>query len=136
PQIFRKANGLATVGPALGTLALALFAGRRKRSSASTAHGSSRWATTKELARAGILGDAGVVLCQTTEATYSTRVDRHGKAIVKARRLGRLVRHNGPEHVFCFAPTRSGKGVGLVIPTLVSWPHSVLVYDIKKENWS
>jgi type IV secretion system protein VirD4 len=34
-----------------------------------------------------------------------------------------------------FAPTRSGKGVGLVIPTLLSWPHSVLVNDIKGENW-
>jgi len=35
------------------------------------------------------------------------------------------LRHNGPEHVLAFAPTRSGKGVGLVIPTLLSWPHSV-----------
>jgi type IV secretion system protein VirD4 len=52
------------------------------------------------------------------------------------RRLGRLVRHDGPEHVLCFAPTRSGKGVGLVIPTLLTWPHSVIVYDIKKENWA
>ena len=34
-----------------------------------------------------------------------------------------------------FAPTRSGKGVGLVIPTLLSWPHSTVVHDIKGENW-
>ena len=34
-----------------------------------------------------------------------------------------------------FAPTRSGKGVGLVVPTLLSWPHSVVVHDIKGENW-
>ena len=46
------------------------------------------------------------------------------------------MRHDGPDHVFCFAPIRSGKGVGLVVPTLLSWPHSVLVYDIKKENWA
>ena len=36
--------------------------------------------------------------------------------------LGRIerqyLRHDGPEHVLCFAPTRSGKGVGLVVPTL------------------
>ena len=49
---------------------------------------------------------------------------------------GDSVRHDGPEHVICFAPTRSGKGVGLVIPTLLSWTGSVLVYDIKKENWA
>ena len=35
-----------------------------------------------------------------------------------------------------FAPTRSGKGVGLVLPTLLSWPHSALIYDIKGENWA
>ena len=45
------------------------------------------------------------------------------------------LRHDGPEHVLCFAPTRSGKGVGLVIPTLLTWPGSCIVHDIKGENW-
>jgi type IV secretion system protein VirD4 len=53
--------------------------------------------------------------------------------------LGRFareyLRHDGPEHVLCFAPTRSGKGVGLVIPTLLTWPGSAIVHDIKGENW-
>ena len=35
----------------------------------------------------------------------------------------------------CFAPTRSGKGVGLVVPTLLTWPGSCIVHDIKGENW-
>jgi type IV secretion system protein VirD4 len=35
-----------------------------------------------------------------------------------------------------FAPTRSGKGVGLVIPTLLSWTGSAVIHDIKGENWS
>ena len=35
----------------------------------------------------------------------------------------------------CFAPTPSGKGVGLVIPTLLTWPHSAVVHGIKGENW-
>ncbi|PZP07839.1 MAG: conjugal transfer protein TraG, partial [Sphingomonas hengshuiensis] len=39
------------------------------------------------------------------------------------------------EHVLCFAPTRSGKGVGLVIPTLLTWSGSAIVHDIKGENW-
>src|SRR5207248_6715253 len=46
------------------------------------------------------------------------------------------LRHNGPEHVLAFAPTRSGKGVGLVIPTLLAWSESAVVYDIKGENWA
>jgi hypothetical protein len=32
------------------------------------------------------------------------------------------LRHNGPEHVLCYAPPRSGKGVGLVVPTMLTWP--------------
>jgi type IV secretion system protein VirD4 len=39
------------------------------------------------------------------------------------------LRHAGPEHVLCYAPTRSGKGVGLVVPTLLSWRQSQLVTD-------
>ena len=35
----------------------------------------------------------------------------------------------------CIAPTRSGKGVGLVIPSLLTWPGSAIVHDIKGENW-
>jgi type IV secretion system protein VirD4 len=45
------------------------------------------------------------------------------------------LRHDGPEHVLCFAPTRSGKGVGLVVPTLLTWAGSAIVHDIKGENW-
>ena len=46
------------------------------------------------------------------------------------------LRHDGPEHVLAFAPTRSGKGVSLVIPTLLAWNESAVIYDIKGENWA
>jgi transposase len=65
--------------------------------------------------RAGLLGPDGVV------------VGRYGRA---------YLRHDGPEHVLCFAPTRSGKGVGLVVPSLLTWPGSAIVHDIKGENWT
>ena len=38
--------------------------------------------------------------------------------------------------MLCFAPTRSGKGVGLVVPSLLTWPGSAIVHDIKGENWT
>ncbi len=38
--------------------------------------------------------------------------------------------------MIAFAPTRSGKGVGLVIPTLLSWTGSAVIHDIKGENWA
>ncbi|WP_321489047.1 IncP-type conjugal transfer protein TraG [uncultured Hyphomonas sp.] len=76
--------------------------------------GSARWAEGRDLRRSGLLKPAGVFLGQAQ---------------------GSYLRHDGPDHVMAFAPTRSGKGVGLVVPTLLSWPHSVLVHDIKGENW-
>jgi type IV secretion system protein VirD4 len=79
-----------------------------------TTYGSSRWANKREIERAGLFLAAGVFL---------GRLD------------GQYLRHDGPEHVMAFAPTRSGKGVGLVIPTLLSWTGSAVVHDIKGENW-
>ena len=136
PTLFKSAGAMTTLGAVAGAIVAAAAALRRRSSGLSSAHGSSRWATTSELRKAGLVRDAGIVLCQTGDAEFRTTVDRAGSTTTRAARLGALVRHDGPEHVFCFAPTRSGKGVGLVIPTLLSWPHSVLVYDIKKENWA
>lgn len=80
-----------------------------------TAHGSSRWALEKELKKAGLLSEKGVVLGQTTSE--------------------KIIRHDGPEHVMVIAPTRGGKGVGLVVPTLLEWPASAVIFDPKGENW-
>lgn len=47
----------------------------------------------------------------------------------------RFLRYDGDGHLGAGAPTRSGKGVGLVLPTLLTEPRSVFVNDVKKENW-
>lgn len=115
PLIFIEGACIAGSGgiAAIGT-AIILSVWRAKEALHVTTYGSARWADTREVRRVGLLGADGVVL----------------------GRLGRnYVRHNGPEHVLCFAPTRSGKGVGLVIPTLLTWPHSTIVHDIKGENF-
>ena len=39
------------------------------------------------------------------------------------------------QHVLLFAPTGSGKGVGFVIPNLLFWTDSVIVHDVKGENY-
>lgn len=82
----------------------------------STAHGSARWANEHEVAKSGLLSAHGVVLGQTMEKK-------------------KILRHDGPEHVLVIAPTRGGKGVGLVIPTLFDWLHSAVIFDPKGENW-
>lgn len=84
-------------------------------------HGTAHWATKKEIDNMGVLGQK--------EGVYiGGWLDKKGDT--------QYLRHNGPEHVLAFAPTRSGKGVGLVLPTLLSWPHSCLILDIKGENWA
>jgi len=84
-------------------------------------HGSAHWASQDELKATGLLGTGKGVYVGAWKAPNGDI---------------NYLRHDGPEHVMAFAPTRSGKGVGLVLPTLLSWPASVLVYDIKGENWA
>ena len=97
---------------------------RARRLSANTEdlHGSARWANPRDVRSTGLL--------DASQGVYVGGWREPG-----SKRLHYL-RHNGPEHVLAFAPTRSGKGVGLVIPTLLAWSESAVVYDIKGENWA
>jgi type IV secretion system protein VirD4 len=134
PRTFAIAEAMTFTGGVLA-LALVLAVLARLRARPSTAHGSARWATRSELRAAGLLDDAGVVLCQTADARFASEADGNGGRRWRLTRPGTLIRHGGPEHVLVFAPTRSGKGIGTVVPTLLSWSGSVVAYDIKKELW-
>src|SRR3546814_15471952 len=59
---------------------------------------------------------------------------RAGSGIVLGRKRGRFLTLGGSEHVIVEAPTRSGKGIGIVIPNLLTWAGSVIVLDVKREN--
>ncbi|SFY30740.1 type IV secretion system protein VirD4 [Paracoccus pantotrophus] len=116
PAIFVEGGIIAVSGGFLAIAAAILMSIIRAREARNVAtYGSARWAEDREIRSAGLLGPDGVVL---------GRYDRD------------YLRHDGPEHVLCFAPTRSGKGVGLVVPTLLTWPASAIVHDIKGENWT
>ncbi|GAN97943.1 plasmid transfer factor, TraG protein [Komagataeibacter europaeus NBRC 3261] len=115
PDIFNQGGWIAGSGGVLAVVAAVALSIRRAREVRRAAtYGSARWASREELQQSGLLDPDGVILGQ------------YGRD---------YLRHNGPEHVLCFAPTRSGKGVGLVIPTLLTWPGSAIVHDIKGENW-
>lgn len=115
PDIFEKGAWIALSGTLSAILiAIGMSIGRARELKNADTYGSARWASLLEVRQAGMLGDSGVVLGQFER---------------------RYLRHDGPEHILCFAPTRSGKGVGLVVPTLLTWPGSVIVHDIKGENW-
>jgi type IV secretion system protein VirD4 len=60
---------------------------------------------------------------------------RARQGLLLGRKDNRLLCFGGAEHVLVYAPTRTGKGVGYVIPNLLNWPDSVVVLDVKKENF-
>ncbi|OGB57268.1 MAG: conjugal transfer protein TraG [Burkholderiales bacterium RIFOXYD12_FULL_59_19] len=119
PDIFLRGGVIAASSGLFATGAAIVMAVWRSRlAKRVTTYGSARWAEPEEVRAAGLTQPAGVFLgrLRTKEGDY--------------------LRHEGPEHVMAFAPTRSGKGIGLVVPTLLSWPGSAVIHDIKGENWT
>ncbi len=115
PHIFVEGAFIAASGGFISiAVAIGMSVWRAREAKTAATYGSARWATLPEIRDAGLAAPDGVVLGQF-ERDY--------------------LRHDGPEHVLCFAPTRSGKGVGLVVPTLLTWLGSCIVHDIKGENW-
>ena len=116
-----------------GTCAVALFGGlacaasvRRRPRRHAGVHGTARFQTEAEIRRSGLLP-------RTPDAPHEGVyvggwTDRKGRT--------HYLRHDGPEHCIVIAPTRSGKGVGNINTTLLSWPASCAVYDEKGELWA
>ena len=103
--LLASGGGIATV--LVGGLAVLL---PRRRA----LHGDARFARRGEIAKAGLLGDHGIIL----------------------GRLGRrCLMLPGQQGVALAAPPRAGKGTGVVIPNLLNWPDSLICVDIKRENW-
>ena len=115
PTVFDEAGAIAAGGGFIGCAA-AVFGSlwRARQTRNVTTYGSAQWASARRMRAAGLFADAGVFLGRTGT---------------------RYLRHDGPEHIMAFAPTRSGKGVGLVVPTLLGWTGSAVIHDIKGENW-
>lgn len=100
----------AGLGTAAIVLPLVLFFKPEKRS----LHGDARFASSREIRKAGLLGKRGIIV---------------------GKKGSEYLMFDGAQHVLLSAPTRSGKGVSVVIPNLLTWPESCVVLDIKRENW-
>ncbi len=99
PEIFDTGGAIAgSSGMVAVAVAIAMSVWRSRQARLVTTYGSARWANAHDIRKAGLTQPEGVFLGQH---------DRQ------------YLRHEGPEHVLTFAPTRSGKGVGLVVPTLL-----------------
>jgi type IV secretion system protein VirD4 len=133
PKPFAIAFGIGLGSVLLGLIAAGGLNGGSEKTKPTGAYGTARWADERELDEAELLGGRGVVLGQTAEARLRKRRFRRGWDQV---REGRLIRDDSEQHVMVFAPTGAGKGVSVVLPTLVSCTDSTIVYDLKKENWN
>ncbi len=122
PETFSYAAFFCAVGMSVSILIANLTIGLRARSSRKHegTHGTASFATADQVEETGLTHGEGV---------YCGGFDNG-----KGRTL--YLRHNGPEHICVIAPPRSGKGVGLIVPTLLSWLESVFILDIKGENYA
>jgi type IV secretion system protein VirD4 len=126
PAVFAPVRAAGGALGMIAALASLLVLGLRGRTAErhDGVHGTAHWAERSEIEATGLLPRRG----QRGEGVYvGGWQDARGRL--------HYLRHNGPEHVAAIAPTRSGKGVGLVVPTLLSWPHSLVVNDQKAELW-
>jgi type IV secretion system protein VirD4 len=96
------------------------FRFKRKSRVIANLHGSARFATLEEVKNTSLLGNSKGVFVG---------------AIEDKKKNWHYLRHDGAEHCLALAPTRSGKGICLVVPTLLSWQASTIVLDIKRELW-
>ncbi len=128
PNIFDLAASIGVLFSGIGlilVLIVKMVLANSSRTNQSL-HGSARWADKKDIEKAGLLTTAQN---KKSDAVYvGAWKGKSGKT--------HYLKHRGPEHVLCYAPTRSGKGVGLVIPTLLSWTQSAVITDLKGELWA
>lgn len=126
PQTFSLVNvfcllALAAVGYSYYVMARARS---RRQEKHEDVHGTAHFATEEEVRATGLLANA----------------DKSGGVYVGGWQdddgYVHYLKHDGPEHIAAIAPTRSGKGVGLVIPSLLSWKASAVIHDMKGELWA
>jgi type IV secretion system protein VirD4 len=114
-------------------LTLTLFLYSRFKAKLRGIYGTSRWMTEKEMKFQGFYRQHfdSVVFGMNNEARYDQKDAEH----YTLKRPGKIIFNNENGHIYVNGPTRGGKGISIIIPTLLSYTESVFVYDIKKENF-
>ena len=123
---------LALTAIAVGVIAIARHV---LAVSDSDLHGSARWATDRDIRSAGLMPPRQWLRQRLPFISRLARPRSKRIGIYLGLWRGSYLKDCGPGHLLVVAPTRSGKGVGIVIPTLLTWPHSALIHDLKGENW-
>lgn len=115
----KKVAGALKLGGLGATVPFAIFIALMFMRPRQSLHGDAKWGTRRDAAKAGLLEqpDDGIIVGKLGNDYLTASLQQY-------------------PHVMLAAPTGSGKGVGVVIPNLLNWNHSVIVLDIKLENWT
>lgn len=116
-KIVRVSVQLCAIGPwalLAGFIGWAVIAKQNR-----PLHGAARFANTAEIRKAGLLDPKGGL----------------DKTILVGKKNGRYLTYGGYQFIILAAPTRSGKGVGIVVPNCLNYSDSLVVLDIKGENF-
>jgi type IV secretion system protein VirD4 len=137
PDAFMRAGsfGILAAGVALLVLAIVRMLVANSSRANEYLHGSARWANIDDIRAAGLLPKKQSPWRRFTGRVPAVHAGVYVGAWIDPKGRLHYLRHDGPEHIATYAPTRSGKGLGLVIPTLLSWPHSAVITDLKGELW-
>ena len=154
PDVFENAYyiGFGIICLTMLILAIPKIMDQMKLKGNKYLHGSARWSNEKDMLDAGLLHkepdkyifnwkDKKGKLHHLFKWQTGKYFDLTGASVVVGAIRDRnnkfhYLTHGGPEHILTFAPTRSGKGVGLVVPTMLTWTESVVANDIKGELWA
>lgn len=110
---------------------------RTMNARARTLHGTARWARKKDLKLNGLFAkEPGVVLAQLNKAKVVANKKNNTALQMKLKKEAAFVTHSGKANTLLLAPTGSGKGVGVIIPTLLSYKGSMIIFDPKGENFN
>ena len=115
----KKVAGALKLGGLGATVPFAIFIVLMFMRPKQSLHGDAKWGTRRDAKKAGLLEqpDDGIIVGKLGNDYLTASLQQY-------------------PHVMLAAPTGSGKGVGVVIPNLLNWNHSVIVLDIKLENWT
>ena len=140
PLAAQKATQAIFISTLVGFFVVVLS--KRNKTKLDT-HGTARWGDSEDLEEVELYLKPEKVEKSLRESKilefYSKRLSKdelyRDGVVLGEDSKGREIIHTGVEHIMLMAPTRSGKGVGVIIPTLLTWKHSTLVNDLKGENY-